>query len=152
LHRPGRRAGQTERKNAQEASQVREFANPGAQCRRRRHWHKPRFSSQFHPNATLIQYVASTRFTADLEKLADWLQQCQIQAVAMEPTGVYWIPLFQILDKRKIEVRLVNAHHVKNVPGKKTDVEDWQLIQHLHACELLRGVSLPSRQAERSGS
>jgi transposase len=78
-------------------------------------------------------------FTADLEKLADWLQECQIRSVAMESTGVYWIPLFQILEKRKIEVRLVNAHYVKNVPGKKTDVEDCQWIQHLHACGLLRG-------------
>jgi Transposase len=65
-------------------------------------------------------------FTADLEKLADWLQRCQIRTVAMESTGVYWIPLFQILEKRGIEVRLVNAQHVKNVPGKKTDVEDCQ--------------------------
>ena len=83
-------------------------------------------------------------FTVDLEKLADWLQQCQIQTVAMESTGVYWIPLFQILEKRKIEVRLVNAHHVKNVPGKKTDVEDCQWIQHLHACGLLRGSFRPA--------
>ena len=65
-------------------------------------------------------------FTADLEKLGDWLGQCHIRTVAMESTGVYWIPLFQILEKRKIEVRLVNAHHVKNVPGRKTDVEDCQ--------------------------
>jgi len=83
-------------------------------------------------------------FTADLEKLADWLQECQIQTVAMESTGVYWIPLFQILEKRKIEVRLVNAQHVKNVPGKKTDVEDCQWIQHLHACGLLRGSFRPA--------
>ena len=82
-------------------------------------------------------------FTADLEKLADWLQQCQIRTVAMESTGVYWIPLFQILEKRKIEVCLVDAHHVKNVPGKKTDVEDCQWIQHLHACGLLRGSFRP---------
>jgi transposase len=82
-------------------------------------------------------------FTADLEKLADWLQQCRIRTIAMESTGVYWIPLFQILEKRGIEVRLVNAHHVKNVPGKKTDVEDCQWIQHLHACGLLRGSFRP---------
>jgi transposase len=83
-------------------------------------------------------------FTADLEKLADRLQQCGIRTIAMESTGVYWIPLFQILEKRKIEVRLVNAHHVKNVPGKKTDVEDCQWIQHLHACGLLRGSFRPA--------
>jgi transposase len=78
-------------------------------------------------------------FTVELEKLADWLERCRIRTVAMESTGVYWIPLFQILDKRKIEVRLVNAYHVRNVPGRKTDVEDCQWIQHLHSVGLLRG-------------
>jgi len=62
----------------------------------------------------------------------------------MESTGVYWIPLFQILEKRNVEVRLVNASHVKNVPGWKTDVADCQWIQHLHACGLLRGSFRPS--------
>lgn len=82
-------------------------------------------------------------FTVDLERVADWLQQCQIRTVAMESTGVYWIPLFQILEKRKLDVRLVNAHHVKNVPGRKTDVEDCQWIQHLHSVGLLRGSFRP---------
>jgi len=82
-------------------------------------------------------------FTVDLERLADWLQQCQVRTVAMESTGVYWIPLFQILEKRKFDVRLVNAHHVKNVPGRKTDVEDCQWIQHLHSVGLLRGSFRP---------
>jgi transposase len=82
-------------------------------------------------------------FTVDLERLADWLQQCRIRTVAMESTGVYWIPLFQILEKRNIEVRLVNAYHLKNVPGRKTDVEDCQWIQHLHAVGLLRGSFRP---------
>jgi transposase len=82
-------------------------------------------------------------FTVDLERLADWLERCQIRTVAMESTGVYWIPLFQILEKRKIEVRLVNAHHVKNVPGRKSDVADCQWIQHLHSVGLLRGSFRP---------
>jgi transposase len=82
-------------------------------------------------------------FTVDLERLADWLQQCKIRTVAMESTGVYWIPLYQILEKRKIDVRLVNAHHVKNVPGRKTDVSDCQWIQHLHSVGLLRGSFRP---------
>src|SRR5882724_4537178 len=82
-------------------------------------------------------------FTVELERLADWLQQCKIQTVAMESTGVYWIPLFQILEKRNIEVCLVNARHVKNVPGRKTDVEDCQWIQHLHSVGLLRGSFRP---------
>ena len=70
-------------------------------------------------------------YTEDLHALADWLVACKITAVAMEATGVYWIPLFQILEKRKIDVRLVNAHHVKNVRGRKTDVVDCQWIQRL---------------------
>jgi transposase len=82
-------------------------------------------------------------FTIELERLADWLQACRIRTVAMESTGVYWIPLFQILEKRGFEVKLVNAHHVKNVPGRKTDVEDCQWIQHLHAVGLLRGSFRP---------
>jgi len=55
-------------------------------------------------------------FTADLEKLADWLEACNIQTAAMESTGVYWIPLFQILEKRKIEPVLVNAQYVRTYP------------------------------------
>jgi transposase len=86
-------------------------------------------------------------FTADLERLADWLEQCQIRTVAMESTGVYWIPLFQILEERKIEACLVNAQHLKNVPGrKKTDVEDCQWIQHLHSVGLLRGSFRPNQE------
>jgi transposase len=82
-------------------------------------------------------------FTVDLERLADWLEKCQVRTAAMESTGVYWIPLFQILEKRNIEVRLVNAHDIKNVPGRKTDVADCQWIQHLHSCGLLRGSFRP---------
>src|SRR6516165_10924447 len=85
-------------------------------------------------------------FTVDLERLADWLQECGIKTAAMESTGVYWIPLFQILEKRSIEVRLVNAHHLKNVPGRKTDVEDCQWIQHLHSVGLLRGSFRPNQE------
>lgn len=82
-------------------------------------------------------------FTADLEALADWLQQCRIRTIAMESTGVFWIPLFQILEKRNFQVLLVNAQHLKNVPGRKTDVEDCQWIQHLHSVGLLRGSFRP---------
>jgi hypothetical protein len=60
-------------------------------------------------------------FTRDLSALADWLQQCGIRTVAMESTGVYWIPIFQILEDRGLEVCLVNARHLRNVPGRKTD-------------------------------
>src|SRR6516164_2226252 len=85
-------------------------------------------------------------FTADLQRLADWLEECQIRTVAMESTGVYWIPLFQILEERKIEACLVNAQHLKNVPGRKTDVEDCQWIQHLHSVGLLRGSFRPNQE------
>jgi len=65
-------------------------------------------------------------FTEDLIAMADWLTACRITSVAMESTGVYWIPSYQILTDRGIEVCLVNAKHVKNVPGRKTDVQDCQ--------------------------
>jgi transposase len=82
-------------------------------------------------------------FTADLQRLADWLTQCGIRTVAMESTGVYWIPLFELLESRGFEVLLVNAHHVKNVPGRKSDVLDCQWLQELHTFGLLRGAFRP---------
>jgi hypothetical protein len=69
-------------------------------------------------------------FTRDLNALADWLQQCGIRSVGMESTSVYWIPVYQILESRGLEVYLVNAQHVKNVPGRKTDVSDCQWRPH----------------------
>lgn len=84
-------------------------------------------------------------FTQDLCALADWLQQCGIQTVAMESTGVYWIPLFQILEARKLQVCLVNAHYAKNVPGRRTDVCDCQWLQYLHTVGLLRASFRPEQ-------
>jgi transposase len=84
-------------------------------------------------------------FTVDLEHLADWLEACGVTTVAMESTGVYWIPLFQILERRGIEACLVNASHVKNVPGRKTDVVDCQWLQHLHSVGLLRSSFRPDQ-------
>lgn len=84
-------------------------------------------------------------FTEDLCALADWLEQCGIQTVAMESTGVYWIPLFQILEMRKLQVCLVNAHYAKNVPGRRTDVCDCQWLQYLHTVGLLRGSFRPEQ-------
>jgi transposase len=85
-------------------------------------------------------------FTSDLNALADWLQQCQVRTVAMESTGVYWIPLFQILEARGLEVFLVNAHHIKNVSGRPTDVGDCQWIQQLHSVGLLRTSFRPPQE------
>jgi transposase len=85
-------------------------------------------------------------FTRDLERLADWLKACGIQTVAMESTGVYWIPLFELLEERGFEVLLVNARHVKNVPGRKSDVVDCQWLQQLHSFGLLRGSFRPKAE------
>jgi transposase len=82
-------------------------------------------------------------FTADLHALADWLERCGVETVAMESTSVYWIALYQILEARGFEVVLVNARHVKNVPGRKTDVQDCQWLQQLHSYGLLRGSFRP---------
>jgi transposase len=83
-------------------------------------------------------------FTADLEALATWLKQCGVTTVAMESTGVYWIPLFELLERRGFEVKLVDARHVKNVSGRKSDVLDCQWIQQLHTYGLLAGAFRPS--------
>jgi transposase len=82
-------------------------------------------------------------FTADLQRLADWLTACGVTSVAMESTGVSWIPLYEILEARGLAVVLVNARHVKNVPGRKTDVVDGQWLQELHSVGLLRGSFRP---------
>ena len=85
-------------------------------------------------------------FTADLYTMADWLHQCGIETVAMESTGVYWLAVFQILESRGFEVKLVNAHYVKTVPGRKTDVLDCQWLQQLHTYGLLAGSFRPADQ------
>jgi transposase len=82
-------------------------------------------------------------FTDDLNRLADWFQECGIETVAMESTGVYWIPVFEILEQRGFEVLLVNARDAKHVPGRKTDVSDAQWLQRLHEFGLLRASFLP---------
>lgn len=82
-------------------------------------------------------------FTGDLYRLADWLISIGITTVAMESTGIYWIPLFEILQSRDLEVIVVNARDVKHVPGRKTDVNDAQWLQQLHQFGLLRGSFHP---------
>lgn len=82
-------------------------------------------------------------FTADLQAMADWFEQCGVTTVAMEATGVYWIALFQILERRGFRAVLVNARQTKNVAGRKSDVQDCQWIQRLHTYGLLQGSFRP---------
>ena len=85
-------------------------------------------------------------FTSDLRKLVEWLQQCGITTVAMESTGVYWIPLYQMLEAAGIRACLVNARGLKNVPGRRTDWHDCQWLQYLHSVGLLRAAFRPEPQ------
>ncbi len=85
-------------------------------------------------------------FTGDLEQLADWLKACDIEIIAMESTGVYWIPLFELLESRGFTVYLVNARHVKNVAGRKSDVLDCQWLQQLMSYGLLSGAFRPKEE------
>lgn len=82
-------------------------------------------------------------FTRDLHELAKWLKECHVKTVAMESTGIYWLQLFLILEEYGFEVFLVNAQHVKNVTGRKTDVLDCQWIQQLHSYGLLSASFQP---------
>ena len=85
-------------------------------------------------------------FTDDLHKAAKWMKDHRIDSVAMESTGVYWIPIYQILDSYGFEIFLVNAGHVKNVPGRKTDVKDSQWLQYLHSVGLLESSYRPDQE------
>src|SRR6202167_2890483 len=114
-----------------------------------------------HPNAAAIDvgatmHMAAVRadrapepvrsfgtFTGDLHRLADWFAECGVETVVMESTGVYWIPIFELLDERGVDVFLVNARDAKHVPGRKTDVSDAQWLQRLHSHGLLRASFRP---------
>ena len=85
-------------------------------------------------------------FTPDLQALANWLSACQIKTVAMESTGVFWIPIYEILETRGFDVQLINARHLKNVPGRKSDVKDCQWIQRLHSYGLLTASFRPEAE------
>lgn len=82
-------------------------------------------------------------FTADLHRLADWLKSCGVKTVAMQSTGVYWIPIYEILEERGFEVYLVNARHTKNLPGRKSDVQESQWLLKLHTYGLLSNSFQP---------
>lgn len=82
-------------------------------------------------------------FTEDLQKMAAWLVRCGIRTVAMESTGVYWIPLYEVLEEQGLQPCLVNARNLKNVPGRRTDWHECQWLQYLHAVGLLRAAFRP---------
>ena len=88
-------------------------------------------------------------FTADLYRLAEWLAESEVETVVMESTGVYWIPLFGVLEERGFEVMLVDPRRIKNVPGRKTDVLDCQWLQQLHTYGLLSGAFRPDGDIRR---
>ncbi len=114
-----------------------------------------------HPNAAAIDIGATTHmaavsadrtpepvrsfgtFTADLHRLVDWFTECGVETVVMESTGVYWIPIFELLDTSGFAVFLVNARDAKHVPGRKTDVSDAQWLQRLHSYGLLSASFRP---------
>ena len=85
-------------------------------------------------------------FTEDLEEMARWLVSCGITTAAMESTGVYWIPPYDVLQQHGIQARVVDAHGMKNVPGRRTDWHECQWIQFLHSVGLLRAAFRPERE------
>lgn len=85
-------------------------------------------------------------FTADLHRLADWLKNCGVKTVALQSTGVYWIPRYDILEDRGFEVYLVNARHTKNLPGRKSDVQESQWLLKLHTYGLLNNSFQPTSE------
>lgn len=94
-----------------------------------------------------VRVFATT--TAELNALADWLVEQGVESVAMESTSIYWIPVYDLLESRGLEVLLVNARQLHNVPGRKTDMHDCQWIQVLHGCGLLRGSFRPTEEIVR---
>lgn len=91
-------------------------------------------------------------FTPDLYELADWLKGCGVETVALESTGIYWITLYEILEERGFQVRVVNARHVKNVPGRtKTDVLDCQWIAETPQLRFAQWI-ISSRSADSHAS
>lgn len=105
----------------------------------REHWACGPIEKDGQPN---VRVFGTT--TVQLEELAKWLIEQKVESVAMESTGVYWIPLFELLEASGVEVLLVNARHFRNVPGRKTDMQDCQWLQLLHSHGLLRGSFRPN--------
>src|ERR1700686_4533812 len=87
--------------------------------------------------------------TAELKAMAEWLKQCRIRTVAMQSTGVYWIAVYDILEEAGLQVYLVNARETKNLPGRKSDVQESQWLMKLHTYGLLRNSFRPSQEIRR---
>jgi transposase len=85
-------------------------------------------------------------FTADLYRLAAWLKKCKVKTIVMQSTGVYWIPLYDIMEEQGFEVYLVNARHTKNLPGRKSDVQESQWLLKLHTYGLLNNSFQPTSE------
>lgn len=107
--------------------------------------------SQFHvvavpPDRTDKSVRTFKSFTGELHAMAKWLKKCRVDTIAMESTGVYWIPAFEILESYGFKVFLVNAREAKTVPGRKTDINDAQWLQKLHQFGLLRASFQPSKE------
>ena len=133
-----------------------------ARCRRRGKGSRSAQPNTVHPDAAGLDVGATavyaavrpqrdpdpirnfSTFTGDLHALANWLKECQVTTVAMESTGVYWIPVHQILDEHGFDVVLVNARHVHSVPGRKSDVADCEWLRYLHSVGLLHGSFRPA--------
>src|SRR6201987_3631009 len=98
------------------------------------------------PASTDVPVRSFGTFTRDLHDLADWFKACGVTSLAMEPTGVYWSPVYEILEQRGFEVILVNARYAQNVPGRKTDVSDAAWLRQLHSYGLLRGSFRPDAE------
>ena len=127
----------------------------------------PRSLSEVNLNAAGIDVGASSHFVAvspergepavrefgvyteDLYELARWLEECGVETVALESTGVYWIALYEVLEERGLEVLLVDPRRLKNVPGRKTDVKDCQWLQQLHTYGLLSCAFRPEEAVRR---
>ena len=106
--------------------------------------------SRFHvvavPSALSDQPIQTFQaFTADLKRMADWLVGVGIKSVVMESTGVYRVPVFEILENAGLDVIVANARETRSVPGRKSDINDAQWLQRLHACGLLRASFRPGR-------
>ena len=143
--RPRRRKGRRQRKAVASALPVVRPQVAGIDLGSREHWAcgPPREEGE-QPNVKVFEST-----TPELARLCAWLEGQGVESVAMESTHVYWIPLYEMLESRGIEVLLVNARHLKSVPGRKTDMLDCQWLQKLHSCGLLRGSFRPNESITR---